>query len=262
MKNICALLLLLPFFACSQHKGMKLVWSDEFDYKGLPDSSKWVYDVGGNGWWNGEKQFYTSARTENAGVADGLLTIRAIREKWPMGVDSPNNYTSARLTTKGKLDFTYGRVDVRAKLPQGRGSWPAIWMLPSKADRKWPLDGEIDIMEHVGFDPSVIHGTVHCQLYNHSIGTQKAAQVKVPDFATAFHVYSMVWTKEYISILLDDKEYFRFTKDGKGYESWPFDIEMHLLLNVAVGGFWGGQKGIDDSIFPQTMQVDYVRVYQ
>ena len=253
--------MLVPVFVMGQHKARKLVWSDEFSYTGLPDSAKWNYDTGGHGFGNNEQQYYTASRTENARVANGILTIEAIKETWPAGAVGPNNYTSARLTTKGKGDWKYGRIDVRAKLPEGRGTWPAIWMLPSLPNPKWPDDGEIDIMEHVGYDPGVIHGTVHCKKYYHSIGTQKANQEKVPDFSTAFHVYSVEWTSEYVKMLIDDKEYFRFNNEHAGYESWPFDNPMHLLLNIAVGGFWGGARGVDETIWPRKMEVDYVRVY-
>jgi beta-glucanase (GH16 family) len=235
----------------------KLVWSDEFDYNGLPDSNKWNYDIGGHGWGNNELEFYTEKRPENARVENGFLIIEARKEKWENA-----NYTSARLVTKGKGDWKYGRIEVRAKLPRGLGTWPAIWMLGSTTPLKWPDDGEIDIMEHVGFDPGVIHGSIHCKKYNHVIHTEKTAVIKAADCMDAFHVYALEWDKESVNIFIDDKKYFTFTNDHTDYAAWPFDQPMHLLLNVAFGGNWGGQKGIDDSIFPQKMLVDYVRVYQ
>ena len=235
----------------------KLVWSDEFNYKGLPDPSKWNYDVGGNGWGNGELQYYTSKKTGNARVENGVLIIETRKE--PI---EKNAYSSARLVTKGKGDWTYGRIDVKAKIPKGTGTWPAIWMLGSTTPLKWPDDGEIDIMEHVGYDQGVIHASTHTKKYYHSIGTQKTATINIPDCSEAFHVYSLDWDAETITILIDNKPYFTFTNEHSGNDAWPFNKPFHLLLNIAVGGGWGGQKGVDDTIFPKRMEIDYVRVYQ
>ncbi len=256
---LAVIILLFGFISrqIAASKEWKLIWSDEFDYKGLPDETKWGYDVGGNGWGNDELEFYTKKRLENARVENGNLIIEARKENW-----EDKKYTSARLVTKGKADWKYGKIEVRAKLPKGVGTWPAIWMLGSTTPLKWPDDGEIDIMEHVGFDPGAIHASVHCKKYNHVIHTQKTAITDVPDFSDAFHLYTVEWDESSISIFVDDNKYFTFTNEHSGYDAWPFDQPMHLLLNVAVGGFWGGQKGIDDSIFPQQMLVDYVRVYQ
>jgi beta-glucanase (GH16 family) len=239
------------------HPGKTLVWSDEFDSTGLPDPNKWSYDVGGHGWGNNELQYYTSSRLENARVENGHLVIEARKES--IGT---NPYTSARLVTKGKGDWTYGRIDVRAKLPKGVGTWPAIWMLGSTTPLKWPDDGEIDIMEHVGYDQGVIHASVHCKKYYHSIGTQKTATITVPDCSEAYHVYSLEWDAESVNMLIDNKPYFNFKNEHSGHDAWPFDKPFHLLLNIAVGGGWGGQKGVDATIFPQKMEIDYVRVYQ
>jgi beta-glucanase (GH16 family) len=151
---------------------------------------------------------------------------------------------------------------VRAKLPKGLGTWPAIWMLGSKTPFVWPDDGEIDIMEHVGFDPGVIHGSIHCKKYYHIIGTQKTAITTVKDCMDNFHVYGLEWRADSITIYVDNNKYFSFANERQGYEKWPFDQPMHLLLNIAFGGSWGAAKGIDDSILPQQMLVDYVRVYQ
>jgi len=249
------------FLTCSSTTKVQpketLVWSDEFNYTGLPDSSRWNYDTGGHGWGNEELQFYTAKRKENARVENGHLIIEAIKEKW-----ENRNYTSARLVTKGKGDWQYGRVEVRARIPSGRGTWPAIWMLGSNTPLKWPDDGEIDIMEHVGFNQGTVHASVHCKKYYHSIGTQKTATIPVPDCSDSFHVYATEWTKDSVKVSMDGKVYFRFANERSGYEAWPFDNKMYLLLNVAVGGHWGGQKGIDDTVYPRRMEVDYVRVYQ
>jgi beta-glucanase (GH16 family) len=237
----------------------KPIWQDEFEYTGRPDPSRWGYDLGGSGWGNNELQNYTN-NLENARVENGHLLIEARKE-----ASGNRAYSSARLVSKGKGDFTYGRFEVRAKLPSGRGTWPAIWTLASQStygDRFWPDNGEIDIMEHVGFDQDRVHGNVHTKAFNHSIKTNKGNSIQVPGASTGFHVYGCEWTPDRVTILLDNKPYFTFRKEaGYGWAEWPFDKPFHLLLNIAVGGNWGGQKGVDDSIFPQKMEVDYVRVY-
>ena len=235
----------------------QMVWSDEFNYSGLPDSTKWNYDVGGNGWGNNELEYYTDKRLENARVENGNLVIEARKESW-QGM----NYTSARLLTKNKGDWQYGKIEVRAKLPRGRGTWPAIWMLGSTTPLKWPDDGEVDIMEHVGFDQGIIHGSIHCKKYNWVIGTQKTATIPVMDCSDSFHMYSIEWDNSTIKIFVDSTSYLTFPNEHSGYDAWPFDNKMFLILNIAVGGNWGGQQGVDDSIWPQQMLVDYVRVWQ
>lgn len=247
----------LSVSAAMAQSAKKLVWSDEFSYSGLPDSSKWRYDVGGHGWGNNELQYYTDRQTSNARVGDGHLVIEARKETL-----GKNGYTSARLTTKGKGDWTYGRIEVRAKLPKGVGTWPAIWMLASTTPLKWPDDGEIDIMEHVGYDQGTVHASVHCKKYYHSINTQKTAKVSVPDCSENFHVYAVDWDAESITVSVDGKAYFSFRNEHTDTNAWPFNRPFHLLLNIAVGGNWGGQKGVDASVYPQRMEVDYVRVYQ
>jgi beta-glucanase (GH16 family) len=235
-----------------------LVWSDEFEGSGLPDPARWRYEVGGGGWGNQELQFYTRGRRENARIEDGHLTIEARREPWERSA-----YTSARLVTKGRGDWIYGRIEARARLPKGRGSWPAIWMLATtRGEMQWPDDGEVDIMEHVGFNPGVIHGSIHTKRYNHIIGTQKTNTTRVPDATDAFHVYAVEWNKSRIRWSVDDREYFAFENERQGKDVWPFDAPFHLVLNVAVGGTWGGQKGVEDSAFPMRMELDYVRVYR
>lgn len=243
-------------YSFAQHKEWKLVWADEFNYKGLPDSSKWNYDVGNNGWGNNEKQNYTEANTANARVNGSKLIIEVRKE----GTDSVQ-YSSARLVTRGKASWQYGKVLVRARLPKGLGSWPALWMLADDM-KQWPDDGEIDIMEHVGFDPGMVHGSIHCKKYNHVINTQKTAKVVVKNFSKKFHVYGVEWNKDSLQVSVDGKIFFTFKNEHTGYEAWPFDNKMHLLLNIAVGGNWGGQKGLDDKTMPWKMEVDYVRVYK
>ena len=257
LKKISLLLLCaLALYTAQAQK--KLVWSDEFNYSGLPDSSKWSYDVGGHGWGNNELQFYTKAQTKNARVAGGYLVVEVHKE-----AKETRDYTSARLVSKNKGDWKYGRIEVRAKLPQGRGVWPAIWMLPTEWKYGgWPRSGEIDIMEFVGYQPDSVHGTVHTKAFNHTMGTQKGKGLKFDDLSKAFHVYAIEWSKDKIDFFVDDQHYLTFSNTGKGVDEWPFDQPFHLILNVAVGGGWGGKMGIDPSVYPQQMQVDYVRVYQ
>jgi beta-glucanase (GH16 family) len=232
------------------------VWRDEFDYEGAPDPARWGHDLGGHGWGNNELQHYTD-RQANARVGNGVLVITARREP----VDD-NRFTSARLVSKGKGDFLYGRFEVRARLPGGRGTWPAIWMLPTdRAYGDWPRSGEIDIMEHVGHEPGVVHASVHTGAYNHRIGTQKSASRRVEDVTGTFHVYRVDWTPRDIRAFIDDEQVLAFANDGSGPDAWPFDQRFHLLLNIAVGGDWGGKEGVDDQAFPAVMEVDWVRVY-
>lgn len=260
-KNVIVILIsccsVLLASAQDSAKNLKLVWYDEFNYKGLPDSSKWSYDTGGQGWGNNELQNYTAKRKENARVKKGKLIIEARKEDY-----EGSKYTSARLVTKGKGDWQYGKIEVRAKLPKGRGTWPAIWMLGSKVPFEWPDDGEIDIMEHVGFNQGFIHGTIHSKKYNHIIGTQKTDTIFLSDCSDAYHVYGLEWTADTIKISVDDKPFFTSAKNNESYDGWPFDQPFHLILNIAVGGNWGGAKGVDETIWPQKMLVDYVRVYQ
>ncbi|WP_342087023.1 glycoside hydrolase family 16 protein [Dyadobacter sp. OTU695] len=234
-------------------------WQDEFNYTGKPDAAKWGYDLGDHGWGNNELENYTD-KIENAKVENGNLVITAIKER-----SGKQQYSSARLVSKGKGDFLYGKFEIRAKLPKGRGTWPAIWMLASGKDygnKGWPDNGEIDIMEHVGFDQDRLHGNIHTKAFNHAIKTNKGNNIVVKGLSEDFHAYTCEWTPETVTILVDGNAYFTFKKEaGYRWPEWPFDKPFHLILNIAVGGNWGGQKGVDDSIFPQKMEIDYVRVY-
>ncbi len=242
----------------SAQEGYVLKWSDEFNYKGLPDPSKWSYDIGGSGWGNNEAQYYTDARLSNSEVKDGYLYVNTIKEDF-----EGKKYTSARLVTRSKGDWLYGRIEVKAKLPQGRGMWPAIWMLPTTwSYGGWPLSGEIDIMESLGHIPYFVAATAQTQSYNHLQGTQKNAILAVADCYTQFHDYILEWDTSEMKFYVDSKLYFTFKKEVGDFRVWPFDQPFHLILNVAVGGTYGGAIGIDDSIFPQSLVVDHVRVYQ
>jgi licheninase len=234
------------------------VWGDEFDGSGRPDTSKWHYEVGGHGWGNQELQYYTKARPENARVEDGHLVIEARREAY-----GDNSYTSARLNSD--RSWTYGRFEIRAQVPPGRGTWPALWLLASQdtfGDAFWPDNGEIDIMEHVGYNPNVIHSTIHTQAYNHTAGTQRGDTVHVPTATSAFHVYALEWTPTQIRSYVDGEQYFFFRRSGGDYTTWPFTHDFHLIMNVAVGGTWGGAEGVAPDVWPAAMRVDYVRVYK
>ncbi|MEO0224914.1 MAG: sugar-binding protein, partial [candidate division WOR-3 bacterium] len=240
----------------------KLVWSDEFDYNGPPDPNKWGYDIGGGGWGNQELQYYTN-RLENARVENGKLIIEARKENY-----NGYEYTSARLKTRYKGDWLYGRFEIRAKLPGGRGTWPAIWMLPTDwVYGGWPSSGEIDIMECVGYDPTRVYSTIHTEAYNHMLGTQKGGSIVLsPAPQDVFYTYICEWYPDRIDFYVDTgsqvRKVFTFNKESDDYRVWPFNQRFHLILNIAVGGTWGGAQGVDPNIFPQRMEVEYVRVYQ
>lgn len=239
----------------------KSVWEDQFDGTEL-DLEKWT-PVVGNGcpdncqFGNNELQFYSDS-SQNLAVSNGTLKMIAFKE-----AREGSEYTSAKLISQSKGDWKYGKVEVKAKLPTGRGTWPAIWMLPTlERPMNWPLDGEIDIMEHVGYNQGMIYGTIHTLNYNHIDGTQKSDSIYLEDVSDHFHVYSMEWDEQQMSWFVDGKQYLRIDKGQEAYEGWPFDQKFHLILNFAVGGNWGGKYGVDDSIWPQIFEIDYVKVYQ
>jgi beta-glucanase (GH16 family) len=233
-----------------------VAWADEFNTNGAPDPAKWQYDTGGGGWGNNELEYYTNT-TNNAIVTDGVLSIIARKES--MG---GMNYTSARMASKFSSDMLYGRIEIKAKLPAGRGNWPAIWMLPNDyAYGSWPNSGEIDIMEQVGYDANNVHFSIHDQTNNG--GNSKTSTLNIPTSNTAFHLYRVDWTPDAIKGYYDDQLVFTFANYKKGqFATWPFDKPFHMMLNLAVGGNWGGIQGVDDTIFPNTMQIDYVRFYK
>lgn len=246
----------------AQHRpGWTLVWSDEFEGTSL-DQAKWDFDVGGHGWGNNEWQYYTR-RAENAAVEDGKLVIRALRETYTGPEGITRAFTSARLVTRGKFSRAYGRFEARIKLPYGQGIWPAFWMLGDDiATVGWPACGEIDIMENIGREPSTVHGTIHGPGYSGSRGI--GAAYTLPGgrrFADDFHVFAVEWEPEVIRWYVDDVLYqTRTPKDLPSGARWVFDHPFHLLLNVAVGGNWPGYPD-QTTEFPQTMLVEYVRVY-
>ncbi|MEQ9104862.1 MAG: family 16 glycosylhydrolase [Rhodothermales bacterium] len=238
----------------------ELVWSDEFEGDGLVDASLWEYQVGASGWGNRELQFYTEERLENVRRESGRLVIEARREDYEGAA-----YTSGRIRTRGKGDWLYGRIEVRAKLPAGLGTWPAIWMLATDSDHGdggWPDMGEIDIMEAVGHDPGRTHSAIHTNALNHSLGTNPFATRAVPTSTTEFHDYAMEWTPKRITTFVDGVPNLVFDRNGADWRRWPFDRPFHLILNIAVGGTWGGAQGVDPTAFPTRMEIEYVRVYE
>lgn len=236
-----------------------LVFSDEFDGSAI-DATKWGYDVGNGceiglcGWGNGELEYYTEGA--NATVSGGMLTITAKNESY-----SGYNYTSVRMKTKNKFDFTYGKVIIRAKLPYGQGIWPAFWMLPTdEVYGGWPNSGEIDIMESIGNNPNKIYGTAHT--YNNNGENGRGGNLTVSDVVNNWHEYCVIWAPTYIKWYIDDILYATVEKGiGDTYKDWPFDQKFHIIMNIAVGGAWPGSPD-GTTVFPQKMYVDYVRVYQ
>ncbi|MTI29303.1 glycoside hydrolase family 16 protein, partial [Xanthovirga aplysinae] len=233
-----------------------LLWEDNFEWGEQPNQAFWNFEIGTghNGWGNNELQFYTN-RKQNVRVEDGKLIIQAQKETY-----KGNGYTSARITTQKKKEFKYGRVEVRAKLPGGTGLWPAIWMLGSNINQVgWPECGEIDIMEYVGFDPGVIHATMHTpSSHGNSINSE---EILVSDAEDAFHIYAMEKTVEAIKFYVDGQLYYTYNPSTKDASTWPYEQNHFLILNVAVGGNWGGKEGIDDSVFPQQMEIDFVKFF-
>lgn len=258
-----------------ESKQWQLVWSDEFNYQGKPDPNKWSYDIWPARKVNSEDQTYTDS-LKNVHVKDGNLVITAYKENL-----GDAKYSSGRIHSQGKGDFLYGRVDVRAKLPAGQGTWSAIWMLPSDAFKysstcqededwqgsatcdAWPNSGEIDIMEHVGYDMQTIHGTVHNKAYYWANWQQRKGSIEGQNVEKAFHLYSVEWTPESITVLFDNVPYFFYSNESSGWRAWPYDHPYHVILNLAIGGMWGKAGGpIDDSIFPVSMEVDFVRIFK
>jgi beta-glucanase (GH16 family) len=264
---------IFAFAACASFaSGWKLVWADEFNQTGLPDPANWNYEAGFVR--NREAQYYTEGRLENACLTNGCLVIEARKEQFKNpGFDAMANtndwqrsrefaaYTSASLTSKES--WTYGRIEVRAKLPAGRGVWPAIWTLGTNIGTVgWARCGEIDMMEMVGYKPNMIYGHIHTE---ESVTTKKVKDgtgIKVPGVSDHFHVYAVEWDTNQIAFFVDKHKYYTYHRSSDTEASWPFDKPQYLILNLAIGGAWGGAKGIDDAIFPQRFYIDYVRVYQ
>lgn len=238
-------------------QGEDLVWSDEFNGTTI-NADNWTFETGDGGWGNQELQNYTNG--DNAHIEDGklIITARKVNDNMVAG-----SYTSTRMITWGKQEFTYGRMEIRAKLPSGRGIWPAIWMLGANLNQVgWPACGEIDIMEYVGYEPNTIHATVHTPAEH--AGNSNGSSATLETAEEEFHIYGMIWDEDKIQFYVDTESNITHTysPSNKTAENWPFNKAHFFILNIAVGGTWGGAQGIDNSIFPQTMEIDYVRVYQ
>jgi beta-glucanase (GH16 family) len=241
--------------------GYVLVWADEFNISGLPDPAKWGYDTEANatGWYNNELQYYAATRAENARVDQGHLIITARHESLTTAADYGGQaYSSARLLTRDTASWTYGFFDIRAKLPCGGGTWPAIWALGT-ADVAHPAMGEIDIMEQVGNNPTSIEATIYTSDTSAALGGISSA-TEITDACTDFHNYHLTWTAESLVIGVDNKDYFAYANPKTGQAAWPFDAPQYLLLNLAIGGDMGG--AVNNAIFPAALEIDYVRVYQ
>ncbi len=238
--------------------GYELVWSDEFD--GTELSDVWNLEEGYIA--NNELQDYQ--KSGNHVISDGTLKITAkkINDDKKFG-----SYTSTRINTKGNKAFTYGKIEARMKLPMGNGVWPAFWTLGENiGEARWPGCGEIDIMEYVGYEPRTTHATLHSKDYNHGKGTQRGNKAELLSGEVSdWHVYGMIWTEEGIDIYVDSTDNVIFSceaNEPRTTSAWPFDAPHFLILNLAIGGDWGGAQGIDNSVYPAVMEVDYVRVYQ
>jgi len=270
LKLMIAGVIFITLFSCKtttkttekNENSYQLIWSDEFDTDGLPQSSNWTFEEGGHGWGNGESQFYVKDNIDNSYCKDGKLHIVVLKKEY-----EGKHYTSARMITYQKFSLKYGKIEARAKIPRGKGTWPAIWMLPESIKtgaERWPACGEIDIMEHVGKDPNVVHHSLHTELYNHIIGTQMTYFEKHEDVFDTFHKYTVEWTENLITFYVDDIKKYEIIKgqDGKDTSNagWPFDKPYFIILNVAIGGGWGGD--IDPLLQSATMEIDYIRVYQ
>lgn len=241
----------------------ELVWSDEFDGEGLPDTSKWSYNVGNWGWGNNEPQYYTANRTKNARQENGALIIEAHQND----MDQP--WTSARLTTQGKFAFQYGKIEFRAKVPPGRGTWAAGWLLGEsyRDEISWPYCGEIDVLECVGYEINDTtgkgrnHSTCHTRAYYFKQGNQIGAEIEVDSMYQKYHDYTIEWYPDRIEAFVDGEYFFTYDKNANELE-WPFDNPQNIILNLAVGGGWGGAQGIDTSWASHRYILDYVRVFQ
>lgn len=249
-------------FSSANRDGVEeLMWVEDFSNNKL-NNDVWSKVVGDGcpnlcGWGNNELQYYTD-KSRNVRLENNQLVIEAHREN-----SNGKAYTSGKVVTKNKADWKHGRIEIRAKLPSGRGAWTAFWMLPTVKNRKWPDDGEIDIMEHVGFNEEMIYGAIHTKKYNGMYGNHKVDSIAIMDSDEEFHTYSLEWKPESIKWLVDDAVYFSLDKDDEDNDGWPFNENAHhLIINLAVGGNWGGRMGIDDSIWPQKVIVDYVKYYK
>ncbi len=252
--SLLFLILLLP--GCKTEPSFELAWSDEFNYEGMPDPDKWTYEKGYIR--NSELQCYTD-QPKNVQVEDGRCLITLCHDR-----GATDSITSASINTLGKMDFLYGRMEVKAKIPSALGTWPAIWMLGVNiGEVGWPGCGEIDIMEHVGFEPDVIHGTTHTAAKNHILGNAVGGKIREVEPWREYHIYAVEWSPDKMDFFYDDSLYHSIANTTPGDErGWPFDAPHYLLINLAYGGGWSGVKGVDISALPLDYEIDYVRYYR
>lgn len=251
-------------------EGYTLVWRDEFD-SGVVDEANWKFENWPKGYVNNELQYYVSGGVfddcQTASVENGILSITAMKyggsQKFNQNTDIHGQVISARMNSR--KSWKYGYMEARLKLPKGKGTWPAFWMMPDNQSAGWPACGEVDIMEEVGVNPNRTSSSIHCKAYNHMIGTQKTAEKLTKGAEDEFHVYAVEWTADYFQFYVDGSTAgcLRFENDHKGNnDTWPFDKAFYITLNLAWGGDWGGMRGVDESALPCTLEVDYVRVFQ
>ncbi|MGO4911659.1 glycoside hydrolase family 16 protein [Leeuwenhoekiella sp. W20_SRS_FM14] len=251
--TLSAAVLILLLVSCKVQKQTQLIWSDEFNGDRL-DTSAWNFELGDGcpnlcGWGNSERQIYTQ---DNHRLEDGKLIITARKDG--------DVYTSTRITTKGKHEFKYGRMEARAKLAPGEGLWPAFWMLGSNIDQAgWPSSGEIDILEYVGKEQDMVYTTLHVPAGHGDSAFSK--KTKIENIEEGYHTYAAEWSPQQIEFFVDDKSVFIYNPEDKTKEVWPFDQPFYFIINLAIGGNFGGPK-VDDSVFPQEIIIDYVRVYK
>jgi len=239
-----------------ERPGWTLAWHDEFDGTEL-DLKNWTFDIGGGGWGNQEWEAYTD-RPENVRVEAGMLVIEARREEELIG---GREYSSARIKTQGLHAWQYGRIEARLKLPYGQGIWPAFWMLGEDINTKgWPACGEIDIMEFIGKEPDHLYATVHAPGYSGGGGVGSSLTTSAESLKDDFHVYAIEWEQNEIRWYFDNQQYFKVTAEEVPAQ-WTFDHPFFIILNLAVGGGWPGYPD-ETTVFPQFLNVDYVRVYQ
>lgn len=250
--NKFLIILFISSLSVAQPKGKKLVWEEQFNAKEL-DLNNWNVELGDGcpncGWGNNERQLYTN---ENQKLKNGFLVITAEKED--------EKYTSSRITTKGKKEFQYGYFEARAKLPVGAGIWPAFWMLGANIDKVgWPKCGEIDILEYVGKEPHTVFTSLHTQdSHGNTINTKKTV---IETIEQGFHLYAIDWNPDKIDFYVDNQLVYRFQPDNKTEAVWPYNQPFYFLVNMAIGGNFGG-PAVDDSIFPQEFKIDYIKVYQ
>lgn len=260
---LCLYFIIGLFLACSNKStnpdednlpslpGWELEWHDEFSKGTMPNTDRWYYEFGPN-WYNNELQYYTNARPENVRIEEGLLVLEARQEEY-----GGRNYTSTRLNSKQA--WTYGRMELKARLPKGNALWPALWMMPiNDTYGGWPKSGEIDIMENWSWDQTGIYGTIHTEAYNHTMGTQKGAKINVPGPWQKFYTYAIEWSPDKMDWFVDDSLYFSFENEGEPAQ-WPFDHPFRFIINIAVESYAPGQENTWEKT---TMELDYVRVYK